>query len=135
MPLYGNELGRDMNPYEANLGRVVKLEKGDFVGRDALAEVARTGPRRRLVGLVMRDEGIARHGYPVVDESGAPVGEVTSGSLSPTLGERIAMALLRADVADDESPLAVMIRDRRCRAERVQLPFYRRPRPAEVPTT
>jgi aminomethyltransferase len=135
MPLYGNELGRDTNPYEANLGRVVKLEKGDFVGRDALAEVARTGPRRRLVGLVMRDEGIARHGYPVVDESGATVGEVTSGSLSPTLGERIAMALLRADVADDESPLAVMIRDRRCRAERVQLPFYRRPRPAEVPTT
>jgi aminomethyltransferase len=135
MPLYGNELGRDTNPYEANLGRVVKLEKGDFVGRDALAEVARTGPRRRLVGLVMRDEGIARHGYPVVDESGATVGEVTSGSLSPTLGERIAMALLRADVADDERPLAVMIRDRRCRAERVQLPFYRRPRPAEVPTT
>jgi aminomethyltransferase len=135
MPLYGNELGRDMNPYEANLGRVVKLEKGDFVGRDALAEVARTGPRRRLAGLVMRDEGIARHGYPVVDEGGATVGEVTSGSLSPTLGERIAMALVRADVADDESPLAVMIRDRRCRAERVQLPFYRRPRPAEVPTT
>jgi aminomethyltransferase len=135
MPLYGNELGRDMNPYEANLGRVVKLEKGDFVGRDALAEVARTGPRRRLAGLVMRGEGIARHGYPVVDEGGATVGEVTSGSLSPTLGERIAMALLRADVADDESPLAVMIRDRRCRAERVQLPFYRRPRPAEVPTT
>jgi aminomethyltransferase len=147
MPLYGNELGRDTNPYEANLGRVVKLDKGDFVGREALAEVARSGPQRRLIGLVMRDEGIARHGYLVVgaegeahdpavpDLSAASVGTVTSGSLSPTLGERIAMALVRADVADGDGPLAVMIRDRRCRAERVQLPFYRRPRPAVEPTT
>jgi aminomethyltransferase len=142
MPLYGNELARDVNPYEANLGRVVKLDKGDFVGREALAEVSRVGPSRRLIGLVMRDEGIARHGYPVVEEdavgpdlSDAPVGTVTSGSLSPTLGQRIAMALVRADVADGDGPLAVMIRDRRCRAERVELPFYRRPRPAEVPTT
>jgi aminomethyltransferase len=139
MPLYGNELGRDVNPYEANLGRVVKLEKGDFVGRDALAEVARTGPRRRLVGLVMRDEGIARHGYPVVAGEGAdatePAGEVTSGSLSPTLGERIAMAFVGSDLAEADTPLAVMIRDRRCRADRVVLPFYRRPRPAEDRTT
>lgn len=134
MPLYGNELGRDVNPYEANLGRVVKLDKGEFVGRDALAAIERDGPRRRLVGLVMADEGIARHGYPVVDEA-ATVGAVTSGSVSPTLGTRIAMALVAADAAVDERPLAVMIRDRRCRAERVKLPFYRRPRPAEEPTT
>jgi aminomethyltransferase len=136
MPLYGNELGRDVNPYEANLGRVVKLDKGDFVGRAALAEVERVGPRRRLVGLVMRDEGIARHGYPVVSANdGQPVGMVTSGSVSPTLGERIAMALVHAELADGERALTVMIRDRRCRAEQVKLPFYRRPRPAEAPTT
>ncbi len=138
MPLYGNELGRDVNPYEANLGRVVKLEKGEFVGREALAAINAAGPRRRLVGLVMRDQGIARHGYPVTDvseEDVAPVGEVTSGSFSPTLGDRIAMAFVRAEVAADERPLSVMIRDRRCRAEQVQLPFYRRPRPAEEPTT
>lgn len=139
MPLYGNELSRDANPYEANLGRVVKLDKGPFVGREALARVAEAGPRRRLVGLVMRDEGIARHGYPIVagaeGDPAEPIGEVTSGSLSPTLGERIAMALVRADLADAEEPLAVMIRDRRCRAERVKLPFYRRPRPAEEPPT
>jgi aminomethyltransferase len=134
MPLYGNELGRDVNPYEANLGRVVKLDKGEFVGRDALAAIERDGPRRRLVGLVMTEEGIARHGYPVVDEA-ATVGAVTSGSMSPTLGTRIAMALVASDAAVDERPLAVMIRDRRCRAERVKLPFYRRPRPAEEPTT
>lgn len=134
MPLYGNELTRDVNPYEVNLGRVVKLDKGEFVGRDALAAIERHGPRRRLVGLEMRDEGIARHNYPVVDAI-APVGVVTSGSVSPTLGTRIAMALVAADAALDERPLAVMIRDRRCGAERVQLPFYRRPRPAEEPTT
>ncbi len=89
--------------------------------------------------MVMRDEGIARHDYPVLAEDGENgddvVGTVTSGSVSPTLGERIAMALVRADVADGERPLTVMIRDRSCRAERVQLPFYRRPRPAEEPPT
>jgi aminomethyltransferase len=139
MPLYGNELGRDVNPYEANLGRVVKLEKGPFVGREALARIAETGPRRRLVGLVMRDEGIARHGYEVVAEAdpdaAEPVGIITSGSLSPTLGDRIAMAFVRADLADAEDPLAVIIRERQCRADRVPLPFYRRPRPAEDPPT
>ena len=66
MPLYGNELGRDVNPYEANLGRVVKLDKGEFVGRAALAAVQQAGPARKLVGLVMRDNAIARHGYAVM---------------------------------------------------------------------
>jgi aminomethyltransferase len=147
MPLYGNELGRDMNPYEANLGRVVKLDKDDFVGRDALAEIERQGPRRRLVGLVMRDEGIARHGYPVVEAAAdgtaeataestlSELGAVTSGSYSPTLGQRIAMALVHSDAAEVGRRVGVMIRDRRCEAEQVKLPFYRRPRPAEEPTT
>ena len=66
MPLYGNELDRATTPFEAGLGRVVKLAKeGGFVGRDALAKAAEAGPRRRLVGLVVRGRGIARHGYPV----------------------------------------------------------------------
>ena len=138
MPLYGNELDRDVNPYEANLGRVVKLDKGDFVGRAALEDVQRQGPRRRLVGLVMQDEGIARHGYPVVEPTGAgpaaEIGVVTSGSVSPTLGQRIAMALIRSDAAEVGRDVAVMIRDRPCRAEQVKLPFYRRPRPAEERT-
>ena len=63
------------------------------------------------------------------------VGTVTSGSLSPTLGERIAMAFVRADVAEGDAELAVIIRDRRCRADRVELPFYRRPRPTQETTT
>ena len=139
MPLYGNELGRDVNPYEANLGRVVKLDKGEFVGRAALEDIQRQGPRRRLVGLVMQDEGIARHGYPVVEPTGAgpaaEIGVVTSGSVSPTLGQRIALALIRSDAAEIGRGVAVMIRERPCRAEQVKLPFYRRPRHAEERTT
>ena len=128
MPLYGNELDRSTNPYEANLGRVVKMEKGEFVGRTALAAVQQTGPRRKLVGLVMRDEAIARHGYPVrVAE--AEVGVVTSGTLSPTLGDRIAMAYLPASDAAIGAAVEVVVRDRPHPAEQVKLPFYRRPKP------
>ncbi|HEY8771641.1 MAG TPA: glycine cleavage system aminomethyltransferase GcvT [Candidatus Limnocylindria bacterium] len=128
MPLYGNELDRSVNPYEANLGRVVKLEKGEFVGRAALAAVQQTGPRRKLVGLMMRDEAIARHGYPVLVD-GAASGAVTSGTLSPTLGERIAMAYLPADDAELGGEVEVLVRDRPHPAEQVKLPFYRRPKP------
>jgi aminomethyltransferase len=128
MPLYGNELGLDGNPYEANLGRVVKLDKGEFVGRAALQRVQQEGPRRRLVGLVMRENAIPRHGYPVLVE-GRSAGEVTSGTLSPTLGEKIAMAYLPADAAAVGDEVQVVVRDRPFRAEQVKLPFYRRPRP------
>ncbi len=128
MPLYGNELGRDGNPYEANLGRVVKLDKGEFVGRAALQQVQQAGPRRKLVGLVMRDNAIPRHGYPVrVD--GRDSGEVTSGTLSPTLGQKIAMAYLPAEQAELGAEVEVIVRERPFRAEQVKLPFYRRPRP------
>jgi aminomethyltransferase len=128
MPLYGNELDRSVNPYEANLGRVVKLEKGEFVGRAALAAVQQTGPQRKLVGLVMRDDAIARHGYPVLVD-GAQAGLVTSGTLSPTLGERIAMAYLPAADAAVGAELEVLVRERPHPAEQVKLPFYRRPKP------
>jgi aminomethyltransferase len=129
MPLYGNELGRETNPYEAGLGRVVKLDKaGDFVGRRALEDIARNGPKRVLVGLIVRDRGIARHGYPVFAEGeDAPIGEVTSGTASPTLGTPIAMAYVRADRAEPGTMLAVGIRDARAAAEVVPLPFYKRP--------
>ena len=130
MPLYGNELDLTVNPYEANLGRVVKMEKGEFVGRAALSAVQQAGPRRKLVGLVMRDNAIARHGYPV-QIAGRDVGVVTSGSLSPTLDERIAMAYVPADEAGVGGEVAVVVRERPYRAEQVKLPFYRRPKPDE----
>ncbi len=128
MPLYGNELDRGTNPYEANLGRVVKLDKGEFMGRAALAAVQQAGPRRKLVGLIMRDNAIARHGYPVrVD--GTEVGIVTSGSASPTLHERIAMAYLPVGAAEVGAMVEVVVRGRPCAAEQVKLPFYKRPHP------
>jgi aminomethyltransferase len=127
MPLYGNELDRDTNPFEAALGRVVKLEKGDFVGRDALEAVKETGPARKLIGLQMLDNAIPRTGYEV-RSGGAAVGRVTSGTLSPTLGTKIAMARVAAETAGIGNAFEVVVRDRPYRAEQVKLPFYRRPR-------
>ncbi len=127
MPLYGNELGRDTNPFEVNLGRVVKLEKGDFVGRAALQEVKESGAARRLIGLQMVENAIPRAGYEVRAD-GAAVGQVTSGTLSPTLGTKIAMALVPAELAGPGNAFEVVVRDRPYRAEQVKLPFYKRPR-------
>jgi aminomethyltransferase len=128
MPLYGNELDRSTNPYEANLGRVVKLDKpGDFIGRAALEKVARDGVARRLVGLMMRGRGIARHGYPVLADARA-TGVVTSGTHSPSLGEAIAMAHVATADAEPGTMLDVEIRGQRVPAEVVALPFYQRPR-------
>jgi len=127
MPLYGNELDRETNPFEVNLGRVVKLDKGDFIGRAALQAVQQAGPKRRLVGLRMIDNAIPRAGYEV-RAGGAAVGRVTSGTASPTLGAKIAMAMVPAELAGIGTELEVVVRDRPHRAEQVKLPFYRRPR-------
>jgi len=126
MPLYGNELDRTTNPFEANLGRVVKFDKADdFIGRAALEKAARDGVARRLVGLVMRGRGIARHGYPV-HAGERETGVVTSGTQSPTLGEAIAMAHVATADAEPGTMLDVEIRGQRVPAEVVALPFYRR---------
>ncbi|HVM24655.1 MAG TPA: glycine cleavage system aminomethyltransferase GcvT [Candidatus Limnocylindrales bacterium] len=127
MPLYGNELDRDTNPYEVNLGRVVKLDKGDFVGRAALQAVQQAGPERKLIGLHMLDNAIPRAGYDVRAD-GEPVGRVTSGTLSPTLGIRIAMAKVPARLAGIGNRFEVVVRERPFQAEQVKLPFYRRAR-------
>jgi aminomethyltransferase len=120
MPLYGNELGPDVTPYDAGLGRVVKLDKpGDFVGRQALAAAA---PAKRLVGLTIESRRVARHGYPVLAD-GAEIGTVTSGAPSPTLGRPIAMAYLSGAA---EGALAVGIRGDAVPALLTDLPFYRR---------
>jgi len=133
MPLYGNELGRDMTPYEAGLGRVVRLDKpGDFVGREALAKVAAAvaaggGPDRLLIGLIARSRRIPRHGYPVLSD-GAQVGTVTSGAPSPTLGVPVAMAYVTRRVAEPgaETEFGIDVRGRVEPADLVELPFYRR---------
>ena len=108
MPLYGNELGPDLTPYEAGLGRVVRLDKpGDFVGRAALAARAAAGPSQVLVGLVVQSRRVPRHGYPVVagPALAESAGVVTSGGPSPSLGLPIAMAYVSADAARGRFPL------------------------------
>jgi aminomethyltransferase len=126
MPLYGNELDRSTNPFEAGQARIVKLDKpGEFIGRAALERVARDGPARRLVGLVMQGRGIARHGYPV-HAGDRQTGIVTSGTQSPTLGKAIAMAYVAPSDAEPGTIVDVEIREQRVPAEVVPLPFYRR---------
>ena len=127
MPLYGNELGPDTTPFEARLGRVVKLAKdGDFVGRAALEKANTDGPRKLLVGLVVRGRGIARHGYDVF-AGDRRTGVVTSGTQSPTLGQPIAMAYVTPSESEPGTIVDVSIRDQRVPAEVVPMPFYRRP--------
>ncbi len=133
MPLYGNELGRDVTPFDAGLGRVVKLDKpGDFVGRAALAERAQATARRTLAGLAGESRRVPRHGYRVLWD-GQACGTVTSGAPSPTLGKPIAMAYLDPEVAAQAERdagggrLAVDIRGSAEPAVLVPLPFYRRP--------
>ena len=128
MPLYGNELADDISPIEAGLGWAVKLDKGPFIGREAIAAVKEAGPARRTVGFrLLERAGSARHGYPV-ELDGRRVGVVTSGAHSPTLGDEIGLALVEADVAGVGKPLDIVIRGRPVKAEQVKLPFYRRAR-------
>jgi aminomethyltransferase len=128
MPLYGNELADDISPIEAGLGWAVKLDKGSFIGREAIAAVKESGPSRRTVGFQLLERaGSARHGYPVTLD-GRDVGVVTSGAHSPTLGSEIGLALVEADVAGVGRPLEIIIRGRPVRAGQIKLPFYRRAR-------
>ncbi|MDM7855112.1 glycine cleavage system aminomethyltransferase GcvT [Cellulomonas alba] len=135
MPLYGNELDTGTTPYDAGLGRVVRLDKActdgtptPFVGRAALEARSTAEPTRALVGLVGEGRRAARHGYPVVTRDGVPVGVVTSGAPSPTLGHPVAMAYVRPDLAEPGTELGVDVRGRLENVRVVALPFYRRPR-------
>jgi aminomethyltransferase len=108
-------------PYEADIGFVVDLDT-EFVGRDALAAVAEAGVDERLVGLTLLDRGVPRHGYEVTHD-GAAVGHVTSGTMSPTLGDPIALAYLPADLTDPGTAVDVTVRGEAKRAQTVSTPF------------
>ena len=123
LALYGHELGRGISPLEAGLGWAVKLDRDDFVGRDALVRQRDAGPPRQLLGLQLVDKGIARAEYPV-RAGDRVVGTVTSGTRSPTLERAVALALVDREWVDAD--LSIEIRGRLAAAERVELPFYRR---------
>ncbi|MDP8921964.1 MAG: glycine cleavage system aminomethyltransferase GcvT [Chloroflexota bacterium] len=133
MALYGHEIDETRTPYQAGLGRVVKLDKGEFVGRDALRALAERGPDQALVGFELTAGGVPRQGYPVVD-GGREVGVVTSGNVSPTLGKPIGMAYVPPAAKEPGTEIAVQIRGKVIPARVVALPFYehrtrRRPAP------
>jgi aminomethyltransferase len=123
MCLYGNELDPETTPLEAGIGFAVHLDKErEFIGQEALRREKEEGLRKKLVGFEVEGRGIARHDYPVRVE-GETVGHVTSGTLSPTLGQAIGLALVSPGV---EHRFEVVIRERPVEAHTVQLPFYKR---------
>jgi len=125
MALYGNDIDHSTTPLEADLGWIVKLEKGDFMGRDILERERAEGPRRKLVGFEMVDRGIARHGYPIV-EGNEEIGVVTSGTHSPTLKKPIGLAYLPLDKSAPGTTFTILIRGKEARARVVPTPFYKR---------
>jgi aminomethyltransferase len=129
MSLYGHEISEEINALEAGLDRFLKLDKQEFIGRDALlADKASGGPKRKIIGLEMVERGIARDGYTVHDLDGKQIGVVTSGSPGPFLKTNIAMALVPAEVAASGTDVVVQCRANSVRAKQVPIPFYKRPK-------
>jgi aminomethyltransferase len=127
MALYGHEIHASINPFEADLGWIVKMEKADFVGKRALAGSMERGVTRKLIGFEMRGRGIGRDGYEVLLD-GQPAGWVTSGSPSPTLGKNIGLCYLPVAESRPGRKIEVVIRSQPVEAETVDTPFYKRPK-------
>lgn len=121
--LYGNDLDDDHTPLEAGLGWVTKLDKGDFLGRDALRRQKEEGLHRKLVGFVLTEKGFPRHGYDIRHD-GAVVGAVTSGLLSPALDQGVGLGYVDVGAAGKGTALEIVIRDRGVGAEVRRPPFY-----------
>ncbi len=126
-PLYGHELNEETTLLEANLGWIVKFNKGDFLGREPLAQQRAQGTRKKLIGFEMMGHGIARDGYPVVID-GRIAGQVTSGSYTPYLKKNLGLAYVPPGSVDVGREIEVEIRGKQVAARAVALPFYRRAR-------
>lgn len=122
--LYGNDIDDRHTPLEAGLGWVVKLDKDDFLGKAALVKQKQVGVRQRLAGFMLKERGFPRHGYEVRIE-GEPAGEVTSGTVSPSLEQGIGLAYVPAEASKPGSALEIMVRDKSVPAEVVRAPFYK----------
>lgn len=129
LPLYGQELSADISPLEAGLGFFVKLDKGGFIGREALAGQKEQGLPRKSVGIEMIDRGIPRAHYPVYSPDGErQIGEVTTGTQSPTFKRNVGLALLETAFTANDTEVLVEIRGKKLRAKVVPTPFYKRPK-------
>jgi aminomethyltransferase len=129
MALYGHEISEEINVFEAGLDRYCKLEKGSFVGSEALRQIQQDGgPKRKLVGLEMIERGIARDGYKILSLEGEEIGYVTSGSPAPFLKKNIALAYVPTGSTAIGTEVAVEVRGNPVKAKVVPIPFYRRPK-------
>lgn len=131
MALYGHEISEQTNPIEAGLGWAVKLDKGDFVGREALEREKKLGPARRLVGFELIDRGVPRSEQAILKD-GEHIGFVTSGTHSPTLNKPIGLGYVPTRFAKPDTVLDVLIRERPVPARVVKTPFYKRERGASA---
>ncbi|WP_462412199.1 glycine cleavage system aminomethyltransferase GcvT [Neobacillus sp. Marseille-QA0830] len=128
LALYGQELSPEISPLEAGIGFAVKLNKeADFIGKQALTKQKEQGVPRKIVGIEMVDRGIPRHGYPVFRDD-RKIGEVTTGTQSPTLKKNIGLALVSSEFSETGTELDVEIRGKRLKAKVVPTPFYKRER-------
>lgn len=124
--LYGNDIDETTNPIEAGLDWITKTEKGPFIGRQAISRIKEKGPRRKLVGFEVLQRGIPRHGYKL-ERQGAEVGQVTSGTFSPSLGKGIGMAYVETPFYEVGSELEMLVRGKGIAVRVVKTPFYQRP--------
>ncbi|WP_426349877.1 glycine cleavage system aminomethyltransferase GcvT [Alloiococcus sp. CFN-8] len=125
LPLYGNELSQEITPLEAGFGFFVKLNKEEFIGKNALEKQKAEGLKRKIVAFEMVGKGIARHGYKVF-KGEEEIGFVTTGYLSPTLGKNIGLALIRTEYAEMEGIIEIQIRNKKAEAKIISRKFYSR---------
>ena len=124
LPLYGDELSADISPVMAGLSMFCKLDKPEFIGKEALAEQKANGVPQKLVGIELADKAIPRHGYPVLSMEGEPVGEVTTGYHCLSVDKSVCMALVKTDFAKLDTPLQVQIRKKTFPGKVVKKKFY-----------
>jgi len=124
--LYGNDIDATTNPIEAGLGWVTKIDKGEFVGRTAVKQVKEAGPSRKFVGFEMKERAVPRQGYQIFKE-GQEVGQVTSGTFSPSLEKGIGLGYVKVPFNEVGTDLTISIRDKEVPAQVVKTPFYKRP--------
>ena len=124
LPLYGDELSEEITPIMAGLGMFVKLDKEEFIGKDALARQKAEGPARKLVGIELLDRAIPRHGYPVLNMEGEPIGEVTTGYHGISVDKSVCMALVDAQYAALGTDVQIQIRKKVFPGKVVKKQFY-----------
>jgi len=127
MPLYGHEIDATITPWEAVLDWIVKLEKGNFLGREALVKQKQQGITRKLIGFEVKGRGIARDGYEILT-GGSEKGWVTSGGPAPALNKNLGMCYLPLQLAEPGTAIEISVRGRPVEAVTIPMPFYKRAR-------